>query len=603
MKRLRGESTFPDMYQQKVIEYRGPRLVVVAGPGTGKTQTLVERARRILANDPTSCVSFVTFTRSSRRDTRRKLEEALGPGTREAEEFPRVSTLHGFAKSIVHKAPRVVSLHRGFCVLVPDRELQLVVNEVIEDLSLRSSGADLQGAFAKQRNTGILAPPEGMNLAEFQTAIEQYEKLCRFYNATDIEGLVTAAEEIVRSGTIPVPKVYLHVDEYQDLNPADQKLIEAVLSAGPHEIVVVGDDDQSIYGRLRDARPEGIRELFTSHQWEKVPLRKSHRLPTHILRMAQALIQKHRGPRLDKGLEIPQDDGKRVSMSLCTTDEIEAELVASRIREEQQRRKKNGQALSYSHFLVVCPTRRISNTFATRLQDKWNVPVRKIAPRSIPDDLWRIVLILRMAGDDDNLALRQWLNLLQVPQDQIRQMRHTALARNETLFQLAGRSAGRALRSFLRELNGVRGVRGSMPRLLERAKFLAGVSSLPFEVETTSVPSLITRLYEEYGLYEIEEPDTKTDEVLVTTLHSSKGLEAEVVFVVQLSKRYIPNPSRDWDEELRVLYVAMTRAKQELYLSCPYTYDPQKGYKQPSMSPFLELIKSSLSLQKVSRSR
>src|SRR5258708_36156658 len=109
-------SGFPDRDQEKVIKHRGRPLVGVAGPGTGKTRTLVERARVILVDDPQSNVAFVTFTRTSRRDTKNKLEGVLNADEETEDlEFPTVSTLHGFAKSIVHKAPAVVGLDHGFC--------------------------------------------------------------------------------------------------------------------------------------------------------------------------------------------------------------------------------------------------------------------------------------------------------------------------------------------------------------------------------------------------------------------------------------------------------------------------------------------------------
>ena len=100
-----------------------------------------------------------------------------------------------------------------------------------------------------------------------------------------------------------------------------------------------------------------------------------------------------------------------------------------------------------------------------------------------------------------------------------------------------------------------------------------------------------------------EDVATETDEVLVTTLHSSKGLEAEIVFIVQLSDRYVPNPSRDRDEELRVLYVGMTRAKKELYLSSSYVFDAKKKPRYPSPSPFLKSIQAHLEVRKVSRAK
>jgi len=91
---------FPDEHQRKVIQRRGQPLVVVAGPGSGKMRTLVERARVILASDSKLNVAFVMFTRTSRRDTKRKLESVLSTDEEtEGQDFPSVSTLHGFAKT------------------------------------------------------------------------------------------------------------------------------------------------------------------------------------------------------------------------------------------------------------------------------------------------------------------------------------------------------------------------------------------------------------------------------------------------------------------------------------------------------------------------
>src|SRR5436309_735203 len=184
-------SDFPDEHQRKVIEHRGRPLVVVAGPGSGKTRTLVERARVILVSDSDLNVAFVTFTRTSRRDTKKKLESVLSTDEEtEGQDFPTVSTLHGFAKSIVHKAPAVVGLDHGFCVLVPDIEQELILGEVIDDLSLTISSAKLRKAVASHKNTGVAAVPEGVDSPQISAALERYEKLCRFYNAVDIEGLV-----------------------------------------------------------------------------------------------------------------------------------------------------------------------------------------------------------------------------------------------------------------------------------------------------------------------------------------------------------------------------------------------------------------------------
>jgi ATP-dependent exoDNAse (exonuclease V) beta subunit len=253
--------------------------------------------------------------------------------------------------------------------------------------------------------------------------------------------------------------------------------------------------------------------------------------------------------------------------------------------------------------MVLCPTRAIAKGFAKSLQEKSEIPVRRIASKSIPQDLWKMLLVLRLAADDDDLALRQWLEVLEVPRDDIISMRDLALAERRTLFDVVRRSTKDTIKRFVHELEDLRAAHDDMDELLKKAKFLAGVPELPWETEATSVSALILKLYEEHGLLDTEEGDTETDEVLVTTLHSSKGLEAQVVFIVQLSSRYIPNPTRDSDEELRVLYVGMTRPKKELYLSSSYVYDPRTQRKYPSPSPFLTSIAEHLHMQKIMRAK
>jgi ATP-dependent DNA helicase UvrD/PcrA len=593
-------SGFPDKDQEKVIEHRGRPLVVVAGPGSGKTRTLVERARVILVDAPQSNVAFVTFTRTSRRDTKNKLESVLSADEETEDlDFPRVSTLHGFAKSIVHKAPAVVGLGDGFCVLVPDIEQEFILGEVIDDLSMTISSAKLRKAVASHKNTGAAVVPDGADSTQISAALERYEKLCRFYNAVDIEGLVNCATEIVEEGAVELPTLFFHADEFQDLNESDQRLVGTLIGKGQHEVVVVGDDDQSIYGG-RDAKPAGIRELFGHPDWEKVAFETCHRLPPHVLRASQALIKQHHGPRIDKGIKIPADDGRRVRSSICTTDNIEIELVAALVKKEIE---QSEGTLSYRNFMVLCPTRAIANTFAKHLIEKWNIPVRSIARKTIPEDLWRILLLLRMTNTDDDLALRQWLEISNISAGEIRQIRDAALAEQRTLFELVRESLSETLRQFIEDIEELRESRDDAGELLKKAKFLAGISELPLEGEITSASGLISRLYEEYGLLDSEEAVNETDEALVTTLHSSKGLEAEVVFIVQLSSRYMPNPSRDRDEELRVLYVGMTRAKKELYLSSSYVFDAKKKLRHPSPSPFLKLIQAHLDVRRVGRAK
>src|SRR5687767_12418777 len=130
---------FPSDDQRRVIEHRGAPLVVLAGPGSGKTATLVARIMGVLSKDVNAPVTFVTFTRMSRRDTARKLEDRFGKEQRAPDDdltLPRVATLHTFAKSIVHRGAHHLGLGSDFTVLVPYREDEIVFEEARDDLGL-----------------------------------------------------------------------------------------------------------------------------------------------------------------------------------------------------------------------------------------------------------------------------------------------------------------------------------------------------------------------------------------------------------------------------------------------------------------------------------
>ena len=130
--------TFPSEEQKFVIDHRGNPLVVVAGPGTGKTQTLVTRIIDLLKEDIRRNVSFITFTRSSRRDTESKVKKEVGKAAFDEAtfEFPRVSTLHAYAKSIVHKYTQIINRDNRFSIVICEKNEQyILLSELCKDLN------------------------------------------------------------------------------------------------------------------------------------------------------------------------------------------------------------------------------------------------------------------------------------------------------------------------------------------------------------------------------------------------------------------------------------------------------------------------------------
>jgi superfamily I DNA/RNA helicase len=608
---------FPSQEQQSVIDHRGRPLVVVAGPGTGKTRALVERMIALLREDWNREVSFVTFTRTSRRDTRRRIESVLDASVLEETTFvsPRTSTLHTYAKSLVHRYARRIGWDPHFSVLIEDKgETALILDELISDLGLRlDTGLVCKGVecFRSTNNWPVGFPAISSERVQI---LQHLESLLRFYNTFDIEGLVVAACKILRD-VGDVPPLYLQVDEYQDLNLSDQQLVQLAASHPNSQVVVVGDDAQSIYG-FRHANYEGIKALWDSPDWEHVSFLDCHRLPAHVQGAARALMD---GEGYLGELNPCQDDGRKVLTLQCTTDKIQTEVVGTMIVDlKSNGRNQEGQPLLYKDFIVLCPGGNFVNLIATVLQNQFGIPTRQQKRESVPDDYWRLLLVLRMLDSEDSLALRQWLPLCGLSKREITNIRREAMKGNDSLYSYCARLTDQRTREIYDTLARLR---ANKDEFIDFCRLLAEFPNLSIQEqvlldmmrgiegatrEPVAIGLVIRSIYEKFGLLEVESASDvpEDDKVLVTTLHSAKGLESEYVFVTWMNAKYMPMPNRDAREERRVLYVALTRARQDVVLAFHEAFDFKEHRRlwERAMSPFLQEIRAHLEVRRVSKS-
>jgi hypothetical protein len=214
----------------------------------------------------------------------------------------------------------------------------------------------------------------------------------------------------------------------------------------------------------------------------------------------------------------------------------------------------------------------------------------------------------------DNLALRQWLDIMGLDSDVVADVRRRAMSRGFSLFDacsLLGVPEARMLLACLADLR--RASVGSQDFLGS----LAGFAHLACDETTLTafggmcddwgnqaadVGDAIKAIYEKYALLdpETEIPEDE-DKVLVTTMHSAKGLEADHVFISWLSDRFMPSPHRDQEEERRVLYVALTRARESLVLTFPERHDGRRRLRIEAMSPFLRSVQSYLEVARFAK--
>lgn len=606
--------SFPSKEQKTVIDHRGRPLIVIAAPGTGKTRTIVTRMINLLVEDPNREVSFITFTRTSRRDTDRKIRQEVGKEAFEDAkfEFPRISTLHTYAKSIVHKYAFAIERDSIFSILIKDRnEHKLLLSELIDDLKLDISVDRLEIDINYYQCTNSFLTDCPIPSDKRQEVLEYLDCLFKFYNTFDLEGIVKYACAILEKEQVDFPPVFLQIDEYQDLNPIDQKLIDLLSSTEGSEIVVVGDDAQSIY-YFRHAHPEGIREHWESGQWEKVCFPDSHRLPPHILRASQALISDEN--YLGSQVNIPDDDGQRILTLQCTKSDIQIEAVASLIKQiRKERTKRNKEPLTYNDFMILCPTLNFVKAVASSLEDDFSLPTKLKEKVYIPDDHWRLLLVLKMLNSSDSLALRQWLRIIGLQPKEITEIRRKAMKAGESLYNYCVTletanikeifSSLDRLKEVIDDIDEFRKELKEFPHLLVRETLFSEVNITINEAtqKPYSIGSIIKFIHEKFGLLDPEDEIPEEDKILVTTMYSAKGLEAEFVFVMWLNDTFMPARHRNLHEELRVLYVALTRAKQDVILTFHERYEKPRYLKIEAMSPFLGKIKSYLDIQRIKK--
>lgn len=607
---------FPSKEQKAVIDHRGKPLIVIAAPGTGKTSTIVERMIKLLINNPNREISFITFTRTSRRDTDKKVRKEVGEDafdeTKVRFEFPRISTLHTYAKSIVHKYASLIERNSKFSILIKERnEHKLLLGELIDDLKLDISIDRLDLDINYYQCTNSFRTDCPIPEDKRQEVLKYLDYLFKFYNTFDLDGIVRYACDILGREQVNFPPVFLQIDEYQDLNPMDQKLIDLLSSKKGSEIIVVGDDAQSIYG-FRHAHPQGIQERWESEKWEKVCFPDSYRLPPHILRASQALIlgENYLGGKVN----IPADNEQKILTLQCTKSDIQIKKIASLIKEIMENKtNRNGKPLTYNDFMILCPISKFVKTVASTLKTEFSLPTKLKEKAQIPNDYWRLLLVLKMLNSSDSLALRQWLKIVGLKAKEITDIRRKAMKAGKSLYDYCSILETPIIKEIFTSINKLQEVIDNVnefqkelknfPHLLVDETLFSQVNITLNEATQRpySIGSVIRSIHEKFGLLDPEDEIPKEDKILVTTMYSAKGLEAEFVFVLWLNDTFIPARHHDLKEELRVLYVALTRAKQDVILSFHERYEKSKYLRSEAMSPFLKKISSHLRIERITK--
>ena len=602
--------------REAVLHFEGPMLVL-AGAGSGKTRVLTTRIARLIEHhgvDPTRILA-VTFTNKAAGEMRERIARLLG-------EEPKgmwSGTFHAIGARILRSSARHVGRTSSFTIYDEDDSLGMVKRIMErEGISPKQWSPKVIASLISDAKNALVPPAEYESLAmdpvsrSAAKVYKQMEAALRAANAVTFDDLLVLPVEIFRKDETTLARYrdrfqFILVDEYQDTNRAQFQFVK-MLGSAHGNVVVVGDDDQSIYG-WRGADIRNILDFEKEFASAKlVRLEENYRSTPDILHVANAAITQNVG-RKGKTLRATRPSGEPVTVVAALDERDEADWVLEEIK---ARRNQGNQALS--EFAVLYRTNAQSRALEDALR-RDAIPYRLVGSvrfydrREIRDLMAYLKLI---ANPSDAEAFHRAISVPKrgVGDTTVDTLAARARAMGVPLFEAAARedlqeslrpAARKALADFVGIVNSLReraketSVDVLIQDLIGEIKYVEylqaeGPESARDRVENIS--ALINGAAEtviddggEVGLTPLDHflqramlvagadaIDPSADAVTLMTLHNAKGLEYPVVFLTGLEDGLFPL-SQSFDdppkleEERRLFYVGITRAEEKLYLS------------------------------------
>ncbi len=548
--------------QREAVNSRAPWLAIVAGPGTGKTRVLTERIVHFIQERGAhpSEILAITFTNQAAGEMKERIVSSLGRIVDEvhAGNPPQISTFHQWGYRFLRDA--------GHSLAPVDNEgAKLLFKEAAQRVNwpARERAAAFQAIQAARQRWPITM--EDPDLARL---MEEYLQILRGYGLWDYDDLILEPIRLLEHGSgHPDTPRFIFVDEFQDVSPAQFSLIRLLSGKRPDaELTVIGDPNQSIYG-FRGASPSFMEEF---HLWfpnaEVVRLNTAYRCPQRFIDGAlqvleestQLLSCRGTGPKIEiREFRSPSSEAKWVAETI--------ERLLGGLNFESARAGPDA-ADSFSDFAVLYRFHALGSEVASWLEKK-GIPYEMPAREEGASKAWRIAWHCVMAASGIDQGFHRLALQTQVEKPLFRRM--------EPLLQ-----------------------EGTPLRRIE--EFLVGEGVVSKE----EIAPLLKGDPASYPLKFKEEADglnIQADKVRLLSLHASKGLEFPVVFIIGCDHGIIPWPDGSLEEEKRLLYVGMTRAYRQLYISSSGRKRFMGHTLHGRASPFLQQIK--MELKRMERDR
>ena len=622
--------------QQKAVKTVDGPLLLMAGAGSGKTRVLTHRIAYLMVEKGVNPYNIlaITFTNKAAREMRDRIQKMMGG----AADHIWISTFHSMCVRILRRDIDRLGYNRNFTIL-DSTDQQSVIKSILKDKNMDPKKFDpraILGTISSAKNE-LITPEEYAKTAgdyfsqKVSDVYTEYQRRLRKNNALDFDDLIMTTITLF----IRIPEVleyyqrkfqYIHVDEYQDTNRAQYMLVK-LLAQRFQNLCVVGDSDQSIY-RWRGADIANILSFEKDYPRASVILlEQNYRSTKKILLAANMVIQNNMN-RKPKNLWTENAEGNKIVHYRADSEQGEAQFVIGKIQEQM----RNGRKLSDIAILyrTNAQSRVIEESFLKSNIDYSIVGGIKFYDRKEIKDI--LAYLRLISNPDDDISLQRIINVPKraIGSTSIDKIANFATMHDLSMFQaletieMIGLSpkAEKAAAEFrnlvsnythqqeylsvtelVEEVLDKTGYRDmlkaeksieSQSRLENIDEFLTVTKSFEESSEDKSLVAFLTDLALVADIDRLDDDgEQKTDFVTLMTLHSAKGLEFPVVFLIGMEEGVFPHSRSlmeedEMEEERRLAYVGITRAEEELFIT---NAQMRTLYGRTNMNPESRFIK------------
>jgi DNA helicase-2/ATP-dependent DNA helicase PcrA len=602
--------------REAVLHGDGP-LLILAGAGSGKTRVLTHRIAYLIQekNVHPASILAITFTNKAAKEMRERIDRLVGNNS----DYIWVSTFHSMCVRMLRRDIDKIDYDKSF-VIFDYSDQQTVIKDCLKELNLNDKNYPPKSMLEMiGRAKDELITPEiyskmyaqDFRMSNVAKIYELYQKKLKQNNALDFDDIIMLTIKLLLDN----PQVaeyyqrkfrYILVDEYQDTNTAQYSLI-SILAQGYRNLCVVGDDDQSIYG-WRGANIRNILDFEKEFKDAKViKLEQNYRSTQTILDAANHVIKNNIG-RKNKRLWTDKEGGEKIKYLECSNEHEEAYFVANEIK-----RIKAEKNRSYKDFAILYRVNAMSRVIEEMFMRE-GISYKIFGGLKFYDrkEIKDVLAYLRVIQNPaDNISLKRIINEPKrgIGNVTIETAEQLANKRGVSIFTIISSAqdipelsrAWAKLEKFVSLINSFRVQSQTMTasemivEVIERTGILSAYEqedtieaqtrieniqeliSVAMEFESESEEKSLTDFLAHVSLVsDIDTMDEDSDYVTLMTLHSAKGLEFPVVFMVGMEEGIFPGyrsmtSETELEEERRLCYVGITRAMESLYMTSTFS--------------------------------